>query len=63
MTKGNKVLEALEKVRERIDEEVICLKGFRLYDATGVDKVLKEEIDKTVREGEKKLKMKRMEDK
>ena len=66
MTKGNKVLEALETVRKRIDEEVAYAHEGEeqedgLYDAKGIHKVLREEINKAVREGEKKLKPKRTE--
>ena len=62
----NKVLEALERVRERIHEEVLYLKRpateykCGLYDAKGINKVLREEINKDVREGERTLKPKKV---
>ena len=66
MTKQNKVLEALETVMKRIETEVYHWKkadGEELYDAKGVNKILREEINKAIEEGEKKLKPKKMKDK
>ena len=61
MTKQNKVLEALENVRKRIETEVVTIKRsdeeLVYYDALGVNKVLREEINKAVEEGEKELKL------
>lgn len=56
MTKRNKVLEALEKVRKRIETEVVSIKRsdeeyeILAYDAIGVNVVLREEINKAIRE-------------
>ncbi|MCK4359168.1 MAG: hypothetical protein KAW92_10595 [Candidatus Cloacimonetes bacterium] len=58
MIKDNKVLKALERIRERIEKEVVTLKRsdekyeIEFYDAKGVNKVLQEEINKAIREGE-----------
>ena len=58
MTKRNKVLEALIRVRNRIETRVVYLKRsdekyeIEYYDAKGVNKVLREEINKAIREEE-----------
>lgn len=59
MTKSNnKVLEALQRVRERIETEVVSIKRsdeeyeILAYDAIGVNVVLREEINKAIREGD-----------
>ena len=59
MAKSNKVLEALQRVRERIETDVVHLKrsdkeyeiGYYIeyYDAKRVKKVLSEEINKAIR--------------
>jgi len=56
MDEHDKALEVLERVRERIEKEVVTLKRsdeeyeIEYYDAKGVNKVLTEEINKAVRE-------------
>ena len=55
MTKSNKVLEALERIRKRIKTEVDYWKradGGEIYEATEVNKILREEINKAVLEKE-----------
>lgn len=56
MTKRNKTLEALIRVKNRIETRVVHLKRsdekyeIEYYDAKGVNRVLREEINKAIRE-------------
>lgn len=56
MPKRNKILEALIRVKNRIETRVVHLKRsdekheIEYYDAKGVNEVLREEINKAIRE-------------
>ena len=56
MIKRNKILEALIRVKNRIETRVVHLKRsdekykIEYYDVKGVNKVLQEEINKAIRE-------------